>query len=428
MPGPLNGVTVVDFTEYVAGPYGTMMLADMGAEVIKVEPMEGDHWRRHQPLAPGESRYFFGVNRGKKSVAINTETPEGRAVVDDVLRLADVVILNFRQSAIDRLNLDYESVKAVNPKVIYCSITAFGRKGPYSSRPGFDVLVQAMSGIMDFERKVERGVPVGISTTAPADLSSGMFAAFAIASALYRRAMTGEGECIDLSLFASALAIQYRPMLSIESLDAGPRQSALATIEAARDNGLSYEDILALRTGMGLQRAAALYYRVYRTKDGLICVGCLNNRQRRRLRDELGMEDPSIDGAAFEPPPEFSADDQEKLVTAFEDTFLERTTEEWLERFEALDVPAVPVVMTEEVFDSEQVRANDLLHRMPHPRYGEIVQARSPVEMRGADIGAATPAPPFSAHAYEVLGRAGYSREQLDTLAAQGVLRIPEKD
>ena len=425
MPGPLDGVTVIDFTEYVAGPYGTMMLADMGAEVIKVEPMEGDHWRRHQPVAPYESRYFFGVNRGKKSVAVDTETTEGRAVVDDLLRLADVVVINYRISAIERLRLDYESVKAVNPSVIYCSITAFGKAGPYSSRPGFDVLVQAMSGIMDFERKVDRGVPVGIMTFAPADLSSGMFAAFAVASALYRRAMTGEGECIDLSLFASALAIQYRPTLSLEAVDREPRENTLAAIEAARENGMSYEDILALRTGMGLQRAAALYYRVYRTADGLVCIACLNNRQRRRVRDELGMEDPAIDGTAFTPPTEIDAGAQEELIQAFEAAFLERTTEEWLKRFEELDVPAVPVVMTEEVFESEQVKANDRLHRMQHPELGEIVQAKSPIEMRNTEVGAPWPAPKFSAHAREVFSRAGYDAARLEALAARGVLRLP---
>ncbi len=425
MPGSLDGVTVIDFTEYVAGPYGTMMLADMGAEVIKVEPMEGDHWRRHQPLLPHESRYFFGVNRGKRSVAVDTETPEGRAVVDDLLRMADVVILNYRQGTIDRLGLDYDSVKAVNPSVIYCSISAFGQKGTYSSRPGFDILVQAMSGIMDFERKVDRGVPVGIGTFAPTDLSSGMFAAFAVASALYRRAMTGEGECIDLSLFASALAIQYRPMLSLEAFDRESRQHTVAAIEAARENGMSYEDILALRTGMGLQRAAALYYRVYRTSDGLVCIACLNNRQRRRVRDELGIEDPAVDGAAFTPAAELGADEQEQLIQAFEEGFKQRSTDEWLRRFEELDVPAVPVVMTEEVFDSEQVRANDRLHRMQHPELGEIVQARSPIEMQNTDVGAGWPAPKFSIDVEDILGRAGYSADQLRELAEKGVVRLP---
>jgi crotonobetainyl-CoA:carnitine CoA-transferase CaiB-like acyl-CoA transferase len=425
MPGPLDGVTVIDFTEYVAGPYGTMMLADMGAEVIKIEPLEGDHWRRHQPVAENESRYFFGVNRGKKSVAVDAETPRGRAVVDDLLRLADVVVLNYRQSAIERLRLDYESVKAVNPAVIYCSITAFGKNGPYSSRPGFDLLVQAMSGIMDFERKVDRGVPIGITTFAPADLSSGMFSAFAIASALYRRALTGEGECIDLSLFASALAIQYRPTLSLEAFDGPARHNMLAAIEAARDNGMSYEDILALRSGMGLQRAAALYYRVYRTKDGLVSIACLNNRQRRRVRDELGMDDPAVDGTAFTPAAEFDAEEQERLISAFEEAFLQRTTDEWLHRFEELDVPAVPVVMTEEVFESEQVKANNLLHHLQHPQLGEIIQARSPIEMRNSEVGAAWPAPKFSIDAREVLGRAGYSEQHLQELADCGILRLP---
>lgn len=425
MPGPLEGVTVIDFTEYVAGPYGSMMLADMGAEVIKVEPLEGDHWRRHQPVAPAESRYFFGVNRGKKSVAIDAENADGRAVVDDLLRIADVVFLNYRQATIDRLRLDYDSVRMVNPSVIYCSITAFGRQGPYSSRPGFDLLVQAMTGIMDFEHKVERGVPIGITTFAPADTSSGMFAAFAIAAALYRRTQTGEGECIDLSLYASALAIQYRPTLSLERFDRQARETMLHAIDAVREGGASYEDILALRSGMGLHRAAALYYRVYRTADGMVAIACLNNRQRRRVRDEVGAQDPAVDGSAFTPPTEVDPAHHEALISRFEAAFLSRTTDQWLARWEELDVPAVPVVLTEEVFNSEQAAATNRFHRMQHPIVGEIVQPRTPVEMRNTSTGAEWPAPPLGAHVDEVLGRAGYSRERIESLLEKGIIRHP---
>jgi crotonobetainyl-CoA:carnitine CoA-transferase CaiB-like acyl-CoA transferase len=425
LPGPLDGVTVIDFTEYVAGPFGSMMLADMGAEVIKVEPLQGDHWRRHQPIAPGESKYFFGVNRGKRSVAVNTETPEGRAVVDDLLRLADVVFLNYRPSAVARLKLDYESVKAVNPAVIYCCINAFGRSGPYTERPGFDILVQAITGVMDFERKAERGVPTGIATFAPADTTSGMFAAFAIASALYRRAITGEGECIDLSLVASALAVQYRPATSLEAFDAETRHASVAAFNAARENGATYEDILAMRAGMGLNRAQALYYRVYQTADGLVCIACLNNRQRRRVRDELGMQDSAVDGPEFRPPAEFDAEQQEALTVAFEDGFRQRTTAEWLARLEELDVPAVPVLLTEEVLESETVRANDLLHRMPHPIAGEVVQPKSPIRMQNSEIGAGWHAPRLSDAAHDVLHRAGYSAEDIEKLAAAGVVVLP---
>ncbi len=425
MPGPLDGVTVIDFTEYVAGPYGSMMLADMGAEVIKVEPMQGDHWRRHQPIGPGESKYFFGVNRGKRSVAVNTETPEGRAVVDDLLRLADVVFLNYRPSAVARLKLDYEAVKAVNPGIIYCAINAFGKKGPYTDRPGFDILVQAIAGVMDFERKAERGVPTGIATFAPADTTSGMFAAFAIAAALYRRSITGEGECIDLSLFASALAVQYRPATSLEALDAETRNASVAAFNAARENGATYEDILAMRSGMGLNRAAALYYRVYQTADGMVCIACLNNRQRRHVRDELGMVDPAVDGSEFTPAAEYDAAEQETLTVAFEDGFRLRTTAEWLARLEELDVPAVPVLLTEEVLESETVLANDLLHRMPHPVAGEVVQPKSPIRMQNSEIGAGWHAPRLSDAARDVLLRAGYTEADMERLAAEGVLVLP---
>lgn len=427
MPGPLDGVSVVDFTEYVAGPYGTMMLADMGADVLKVEPINGgDHWRRHQPLVPHESRYFLGVNRGKRSIALRHDCPEGREVVERLVAAADVVVLNYRPSVARDFGLDYETLARIRPDLIYCNITAFGEAGPFAGRPGFDLLVQALAGIMDFERKVDRGVPIGITSFAPADLSTGMFVAFAVASALYRRLRTGEGQKIDASLFASALAIQYRPTLGVESLDREPRRQALETLNAAREAGTPYEGLLELRTGLGLQRAAALYYRVYQTKDSLIAVACLNNRQRRNLRDALGLEDPSIDGAVFEATPAQALEDHEAKMARFEEVFRQRTTSEWLDLLTEADVPCVPVVLTEEIFDHPQVEANDLMYSLEHPLLGEVRQPRPPIRMNNAEVGRAKVAPLFSADARDVLAALGYSDEEIRALGDRGVVVLRE--
>jgi len=423
---PLAGVIVLDLTEYVAGPYGTMMLADMGADVIKGEPIEGDHWRRQQPVIGRESRYFIGVNRGKRSIALDLERPEGRAVLDRMLPKADVLIVNHRPSTLERLRLRYEDVAALRPDIIYCSITAFGERGPYSGRPGFDLLVQALSGMMDFERKVERGVPVGIPSFAPADLSTGMYAAFAIASALYRRALTGEGRRIELSLFAAGLAIQYRPTLQLERYDREPREHLLAAVRAAREHGQTYEEMLAFRTGLGLQRASAPYYRVYQTADSLIAVACLNNRQRRKLCEGLGIDDPAVQGDVFALAAALPADEHEAKMRRFEAAFRQRTTAEWLERLEAADVPAVPVLLSEEVFDHPQAVENDLFYTLEHPAVGPIRQPKPPVRMSPGAVGAARPAPLFSADARDILAWAGYSSPEIEALARAGVVRLPE--
>ncbi|MBE7517989.1 MAG: CoA transferase [Thermoflexaceae bacterium] len=425
MAAPLDGVVVVDFTEYVAGPYCTMMLADMGAEVLKVEPFEGDHWRRQQPVAGRESRYYIGVNRGKKSIAMRIETPEGRAVAHDLVRRADVVVTNYRPGLPEQLGLDYATLASLRPGLIYAALSAFGPEGPYSGRPGFDLLVQAMSGIMDFERKVERGVPVGITSFAPADLSTGMFTAYAIVAALFMRERTGLGQKIDTSLFASALAIQYRPTLAIESLDREARETMLGAVEAARDSGASYEDLLQFRTGLGLGRATAMYYRVFRTKDSMVCVACLNNRQRRGLRDALGVNDPAVDGHVYELGPAATPEDHLALAASYEEAFLARTTEEWLPILAAADVPCVPVVLTEEVFDHPQVAANGLIRSMEHPVVGTIRQPGCPVWMSNAEVGRDVPAPSFSADSRETLRWLGYGEEKIANLETEGVVQPP---
>lgn len=425
-PGPLGGVVVLDLTEYVAGPYGTMMLADMGADVLKVEPIEGDHWRRQQPVVGRESRYFVGVNRGKRSIAIDLERPEGRAVLDRMVPKADVVVVNHRAATLERLRLRYEDIAAMRRDVVYCTITAFGGQGPYAGRPGFDLLVQALTGMIDFERKVERGVPVGVTSFAPADLATGMYAAFAIASALYRRALTGEGQRIELSLFAAGLAIQYRPTLQLERYDREARERMLTAVAAARDHGRTYEEMLAFRTGLGLQRASAPYYRVYQTADSLIAVACLNNRQRRKLCEVVGIDDPAVQTDVFEVGAGVDPDEHEAKMRAFEAAFRQRTTATWLELLEAADVPAVPVLLTEEVFDHPQVTANDLFYHLEHPQLGPIRQPKPPVRMAPARVGAARPAPSFSADAREILAWAGYSPEEVERLGREGLVRLPD--
>jgi crotonobetainyl-CoA:carnitine CoA-transferase CaiB-like acyl-CoA transferase len=426
MNGPLSGVLVADFTEYVAGPYATMMLADMGAEVVKVEPWEGDHWRRQQPIAPHTSRYFVGVNRGKKSICARLDHPEGRKAILDLVARADVVIANYRPGIAEALGLDYESLRKLQPRLIYCAISAFGSEGPLKDRPGFDLIVQAATGLMDYERRAERGVPVGVTSFAPGDLSTGMFSAFAVVNALYQRERTGEGQRIDASLFASALAIQYRPLLLLEALDREQHELALSSLAAARENGASYKDTLTFRAALGLARPTTLYYRVYQTRDSLIAVACLNNRQRRGLCAVLGVDDAGVQGDIFQPPVEVDADEHEARVQEYEARFRERPAADWLAALDEAGVPCVPVVMNEEVFDHPHVVAAGLMLELEHPQLGTIRQPGSPLRMSGADTGEATPAPLLGEHSVEMLRRLGYDDERIEALVAGGAIRTPD--
>src|SRR5579884_1060725 len=219
--GPLLGVRVLDISEIIAAPVSTMLLSDMGADVIKIEPPEGEAWRLQTQFMPGESKGFMSLNRGKRDLAVNLKTPEGQEIVHTLVRDADVVVVNYRPDVPARLGIDYQTLAAINPRIIYAWNTAFGRRGPYAHRPGYDIILQAMSGLMAAAGSTtEQGLPATVGGTAVADFSAGLTLAWAICAALYARERTGEGQEIDTSLFGSALMVQTSRFFSVESDEA----------------------------------------------------------------------------------------------------------------------------------------------------------------------------------------------------------------
>jgi formyl-CoA transferase len=427
MPSALAGIRVVDFTEYIAGPYCTMMLADMGADVVKVERPHGDAWRHTAPVAPYESRGFLGVNRGKRSIALDLEQDEGRSIAQELAVRADVVVTNYRPGVAKRLGLDYEALSAHNPRVVYCENTAFGHRGPYSGRAGYDILSQAATGMILHENKIDRGVPQTIQTVAVADLTTGMFMAFAIANALYARERTGRGQFVETSLFASGIAAQYRPVLSIEALDAPVREGFLQALAEARSDGMRYEEAAKLRAEYIAGRGRNNYYRVYETRDSLIAVGCLNNGQRRRMRDALGIDDPTVDGMRYDWFSEEVRAAHRRTIDLFEETFRGETTEAWLARLDAADVPCSPVNFTEEIFGNEHVRANGLLLELEHPVLGPLLMPACPIRMSETPAGSQLPPPALGADGPDVLRELGYDDEAIARLLDAGVVVTRER-
>ena len=297
MAGPLTGIKVVEFTEYIAGPYAGMLLADMGADVVKVERPEGDEWRHTAPVAPMEGRGHLSVNRGKRGVSVDLETEDGREIARRLCETADIVLVGYRPGVAERFGLDYDAVAAIKPDVIYCENSAFGREGPYAGRPGFDILSQAATGMITYENKIERGLPTFIYTLAVADISTGMFLAYSAVCAILHRNLTGRGQRIETSLFASGLAAQTRPLLSVEDVDGPVREGFLAELRAARERGdVSFDEASKLRADYIPRRGRNNYYRVYETRDSLIAIACLNNRQRRAFRDLAGRRRPDRRG------------------------------------------------------------------------------------------------------------------------------------
>jgi formyl-CoA transferase len=424
MTGALGGITVADFTEYIAGPYCTMMLADMGARVIKIEKPEGDAWRHTAPVAPYESRGFLGVNRGKESIALDMGKAEGLAIAQRLAREADVVVVNYRPGVAKRLGLNYESLSADNAGLVYCENTAFGNQGPYAGRAGFDILSQAATGIILYENKLEKGLPTYITTLAVADLTTGMFMAFAIVNALYARLASGKGQQIETSLFASGLAAQYRPMLSIEDIDRPVREGFLKELGERLNDGFDYDTAYRLRQEYTPARGRNNYYRVYETKDGLIAVACLNNRQRRALRDVLGADDPTVDGMSYDWFSEAVRKAHQANVETFEAAFHERTTRGWTEALDAADVPCARVNFPEEVWGDPHVTENGLLLSLEHPILGPLKMPAPPMRMSGTPAGSTLPPPSLGQHGPDILRELGHGDGEVERLLGDGVVFI----
>lgn len=422
MNGALAGVRVLDFSEYIAGPYGGQMLADMGALVTKVEPPLGDFWRHTAAIAPNESRGFIGVNKGKRSLSLDLKTEKGREIAHRLIAASDVVLMNYRAGVAERLGVDYATGSRINPRIIYCENTAFGTVGPYAEKAGYDLISQAMTGIMAFEGGI--GLPRPIITTSVTDLAAGMFMAFSVASALYQRERTGRGQRIETSLFGAGIAIQYRPMLSIERLDKGMRDGFLAELARARAEMRPTEEMIAeYRIKRGLGSSSAQYYRVYETIDGYIAIACLNNRLRRQAAAALGIDDPRLVADTFD----LKLLDEAQtaaLTERIEDTLRSRTSAEWVAAFDAVGVPCGPVRLTPEMFEDPHAAANDLFVDLEHPVVGPIKMANSPVKMSDADTGTSLPPPALGQHTREALAEVGYTPAEIEQLERDRVVRF----
>ncbi|HMO54643.1 MAG TPA: CoA transferase, partial [Tepidiformaceae bacterium] len=414
LQGVLSGVKVLDFSEYIAGPLAGQLLADLGADVTKVEPPHGDFWRHTAPVAPFESRGFMGVNKGKRSISLDLKHPGAKEVLHRLVRNADVVIANYRPGVAARIGVDYEALNAINPRIIYCENTAFGAKGPYADRAGFDLVSQAMTGIMSFEGA--GGLPHPIITTSPTDLAAGFFMAYGVAAALYQRERTGVGQRIETSLFASGLAIQYRPIFSIENIDRGPREELLASFARAREEGRRAEDVIKDHPSRhDALRRANPYYKVYETRDSYIALACLNNRLRRAAAAVLGVDDPRVEGDEFNVET-LGADETLVLSELIKAIFTNKTTDEWVAEFDAAGVPCGAVRMTAELFDDPQVVEGDLIVELEHALLGPVKMANSPLRMSAGETGSRMASPVLGQHTREALAEAGYRPGEIRAL------------
>jgi crotonobetainyl-CoA:carnitine CoA-transferase CaiB-like acyl-CoA transferase len=376
---PLDGVRVVDLTSYIAGSYAAMQLADLGAAVIKVEALEGDSFRE----LPG----FFGWNRGKRSLAVNLKTPEGRQIVEKLAERADVVMENMRPGVAERLGVGYERLSAINPRLIYSSVTAFGSSGPDSDRPGFDPIFQALGGLMTLQGF---GGPPVYLRTAPTDYYTAALATQGIVSALFAREKTGRGQRVETSLLRGVLALQAGVAIDY------PTKPTLV-----RDNPT---------------------YRLYQAGDGgwfFLAVG--NQAFWVKLCKALELEHLADD-------PRFASwlarlENNQALLPLIDAKFRSQPRDYWLELLAKYDIPAAPVQTVMEFMQHPSVQHQDMVHEYDHPEVGRLRLMGQPIAFRGTPTRDPGPPPTLGQHTDTVLREIGYSDDDIAGLIARGVCR-----
>ena len=420
--GPLSGVKVLEFTQIIAGPFCGMHLADMGADITKFEPIGGEPWRVFVELVPKESRTFASLNRGKKGVAMDMTKPEAQEIIHSLVKDADVVIINYRPGVAEQLRIDYPTLSAINPNIIYCENTAFGRFGPLAKRGGYDIVVQALTGLMAGEAKLEGDVPTYVYP-AIADYATGIQMSNAICAALYHREKTGKGQRIDCTLMGTAMAMQTSQFTWFDAFDQEIIPPMLEGLKKARAEMKSFTEQVAVHKTFRPAAAGNIYYRVYQTKDGFIAVGALSMALRIKVLAATGLKDPRFrEDGSFEMAPEGWEVRGPELVQEAEALFRSKTTEEWGQIFEKHGVPAGPLHFIEELFDHPQTMENGLQVQLDHPLLGPMKLVGPPFQMSDSPLAAEVPSPMLGEHNDEVLARAGLSDERIAELRASGVV------
>ncbi len=394
--GPLTGLKVIELAHIMAGPVCGLMLADLGAEVIKVEKVPGgdDTRRALPPDIDGEAAAFMMMNRNKRGIAIDLKHEEGKAVLRRLLAGADVVIENYRKGTMDRLGLGYETLKAENPGLIYCEISGFGRSGPYAERAGFDLIAQGMSGLMSITGEGEGRPPVKVGAPLT-DITAGILAALGVVAAYVKRLETGHGQRVDTSLFEAGIVHTY------------------------------WQSAIALATGrapgpLGSAHPLNAPYQAFETADGWINVGAANQANWLRLLEVL--EAPELAGD-----PRF-ADNVARmahvaeLVAALTPHFQTHTTADWLDRLEAAGVPAGPVLSITEMHQDPQTLARDMVSEVEHSRVGTVKTIGLPIKLSETPGGVQHGAPVYGEHTREVLAEAGYAADEIAALIEAGAV------
>lgn len=394
MGGTLEGIKVLDVTRVMSGPYCTMLLGDMGAEINKVEPPSGDDSRKMgPPFISGESAYFLSVNRNKKSIVIDLKKEKGREILYRLARESDVFVENFRPGTTAELGIDYVKLKSLNDKLIYCSISGFGQYGPYRDRPGYDLVALAMGGLMGITGEADRppvklGVPIS-------DIVSGIYAAFAITAALHARNETGLGQFLDVSMLDCQIAC------------------------------LTHQAGYYFATGKNPERLGSAHpsivpYQAFKASDGDFIVAVANDSQWKSLCRALGLDN-LVDSDEFRT----NADrvrNREKLVAILEKLFSSRPVSRWITMLIDEGVPSAPILTLQEILDDPHVHQREMISVIKHPKIGEIRTTGVAVKFSETPGSIRQHPPTLGEQTDKILSEIGYSYDEISALREESVV------
>lgn len=417
MPGPFEGIRVVEFGRFIAAPYCGQLLADGGADVIKVEPIDGDETRRNGPIFPGEGRQFLNKNRGKRSLAADLHDPAVAAAVRSLAASADVVVANFRPGQSEALGLDYESLARANPRIIYAENTAYGRYGPMAGVAGMDIVVGAYAGLVNLAEDGPRPLSDPII-----DYTAGVLLAWGISTALYARERTGRGQRLDVSLLHTALVLQNNHVNHVDCLDDW-RTEFVDYLREAFARGETWADVLARREELQPHVLAGAYYGYLPAADGTIAVAAMARPLRLKMMEVVGFDD------RWTREPGWLPDDARAYARDLQGVVEARLrlhpASYWCERLTAAGVPCGPVRLREQLLEDEQVRANGLTVRLEHELVGGVTVVAPPVVFSATPLVAAAPSPLLGQHTAEILREAGLDDAGIAELRASGAVRLP---